>query len=261
MTIDTARSPPLGGVESLLEEARERTLLLVDRVSDEDLDRVHDPLMSPLVWDLGHIAAYEDLWIARDTGSELLRPDLAELYDAFETPRAERGELAYLRRDDALAFMETVRERSLSVLGRVSPFIGEMLVQHEHQHNETMLQTLQLAEAGVYSPPRAGSGAGRERRCRAVDARSGQLRNGRARGRLRLRQRAAAPCGGGARVPDRPRPGDQRRLRRVRGRRRLRPARAVERRGLDPPRARGLGAAALLDLRRAGPALRSHRRA
>ena len=159
MTIDTARSAPLGGVESLLEEARERTLLLVDRVSDEDLDRVHDPLMSPLVWDLGHIAAYEDLWIARDTGSELLRPDLAELYDAFETPRAERGELAYLRRDDALSFMETVRERSLSVLGRVSPFIGEMLVQHEHQHNETMLQTLQLAEAGVYSPPRAGSGA------------------------------------------------------------------------------------------------------
>ncbi len=158
MTIDTARSQPLGGVEPLLEEARERTLLLVNGVSDEDLDRVHDPLMSPLVWDLGHIAAYEDLWIARDTGSELLRPDLAELYDAFETPRGERGELAYLRRDDALAFMETVRERSLSVLGRVSPFIGEMLVQHEHQHNETMLQTLQLAEAGVYSPPRAASG-------------------------------------------------------------------------------------------------------
>jgi iron(II)-dependent oxidoreductase len=31
-----------------------------------------------------------------------------------------------------------------------------MLLQHEHQHNETMLQTLQLAEPGVFAPDRAG---------------------------------------------------------------------------------------------------------
>jgi gamma-glutamyl hercynylcysteine S-oxide synthase len=158
---DTAQSQPRGGVEALLEEARGRTLLLVESLSDADLDRVHDPLMSPLVWDLAHIAAFEDLWIARDTGAELLRPDLADLYDAFETPRAHRGDLAYLRRPEALAFMETVRERARSVLPRVSPFIGEMLVQHEQQHNETMLQTLQLADAGVYSPPRPEPGAAR----------------------------------------------------------------------------------------------------
>jgi iron(II)-dependent oxidoreductase len=158
---DTAQSQPRGGVEALLEEARGRTLLLVESLSDADLDRVHDPLMSPLVWDLAHIAAFEDLWIARDTGAELLRPELAELYDAFETPRAHRGDLAYLRRPEALAFMETVRERARSVLDRVSPFIGEMLVQHEQQHNETMLQTLQLADAGVYSPPRPEPGPAR----------------------------------------------------------------------------------------------------
>jgi gamma-glutamyl hercynylcysteine S-oxide synthase len=32
--------------------------------------------------------------------------------------------------------------------------VWEMLVQHEHQHNETMLQCLQLAAPGVYRPPR-----------------------------------------------------------------------------------------------------------
>ena len=32
-----------------------------------------------------------------------------------------------------------------------------MLIQHEHQHNETMLQTLQLAEPGVFAPARAPS--------------------------------------------------------------------------------------------------------
>src|SRR5919112_3011104 len=104
---------PLGGVESLdkravralLGETRERTLALVAPVSDEDLDRVHDPLMSPLVWDLGHIAAFEDLWLAQRTGGmKPLHPDLTVVYDAAETPRADRGDLPYLRRGEALEF-------------------------------------------------------------------------------------------------------------------------------------------------------------
>jgi gamma-glutamyl hercynylcysteine S-oxide synthase len=145
---------PLGGVEAHLAEARGRTIRLIDGVSDADLERVHDPLMSPLVWDLGHIAAFEDLWISRDAGLELLRPELAAVYDADETPRPDRGDLPFLRREEALAYMDAVRERALGSLDRVSDLIGEMLVQHEQQHNETMLQTLQLAEAGVYKPRR-----------------------------------------------------------------------------------------------------------
>jgi iron(II)-dependent oxidoreductase len=123
-------------------------------VSDADLDRQHDPLMSPLVWDLGHIAAFEDLWLCRETGLELLRPELAELYDAAETPRAVRATIEHPGRDEAVEYMEAVRERTRARLDGVSPFIAEMLVQHEHQHNETMLQTLQLAEPGVYAPAR-----------------------------------------------------------------------------------------------------------
>jgi iron(II)-dependent oxidoreductase len=165
---------PLGGAEPLLEEwirillsdARERTLWLVESVSEADLERVHDPLMSPLVWDLGHIAAFEDLWVSgRGSGRKPLRPDLMEVYDATETPRAGRGDLPYLRRPEALEYMEQVRDRALRVLDAMdlSPglgdlhaggFLWELLVQHEHQHNETMLQCLQLAAPGVYSPPR-----------------------------------------------------------------------------------------------------------
>jgi gamma-glutamyl hercynylcysteine S-oxide synthase len=110
--------------------------------------------MSPLVWDLGHIAAFEDLWVCREAGVERLRPELTAVYDADETPRADRGELPYLRRSEALEYMAAVRERTLAALARVSPFIAEMLIQHEHQHNETMLQTLQLAAPGVYAPER-----------------------------------------------------------------------------------------------------------
>jgi iron(II)-dependent oxidoreductase len=159
--MDIPRTTPLGGVGVLLDEARERTLALVQPVSEADLDRQHHPLMSPLVWDLGHIAAFEDLWVSREARLEPLRPDLAEVYDATETPRPKRANLPYLRRDDAIAYMEAVHGRALSKLEAVPAYIWEMLLQHEHQHNETMLQTLQLAEPGVFSPerPRRGGAA------------------------------------------------------------------------------------------------------
>ena len=133
-----------------LHEARQRTLALVAPLDRADLEAVHDPLMSPLVWDLGHIAAYEDLWLVhRHGGQPLLREDLAALYDAFETPRAARGEIAYLRGQELYDYMAAVRERTLDVLERSGAGDGvlhEMVIRHEAQHNETMRQTLFLAD-------------------------------------------------------------------------------------------------------------------
>src|SRR3954469_11213371 len=95
------------GVLDALDLARERTLGLVAHLSDEELERVVDPIMSPLAWDLGHIAAYEDLWINhRLGGRDLLRSDLAVLYDAFETPRKLRGDARFLRGEYLRAYME-----------------------------------------------------------------------------------------------------------------------------------------------------------
>src|ERR1700693_379974 len=86
-----------GDALATLGATRRRTLELVAHLSEAELERTHSPIMSPLVWDLAHIAAYEDLWLAhRHAGLELLRPQLAELYDAFETPRAVRGEIELL---------------------------------------------------------------------------------------------------------------------------------------------------------------------
>ncbi len=160
------QSPPLGGVEplgrpdleDLLTEARERTLFLVETLPDEQLDRVHDPLMSPLAWDLAHIAAFEELWICLRVGhEEPMHPDLLHVYDALETPRAVRGDVEHLDGPEARSYLAAVRERSLEVLARAdlerTGFVFEMVIQHEHQHNETMLQTLALADPGVFRPP------------------------------------------------------------------------------------------------------------
>jgi iron(II)-dependent oxidoreductase len=128
-----------------LELARERTRSLVAGIDEEDLERVHSPLMSPLVWDLGHIAAFEDLWLGhRHGGLPLLRPELMEVYDAFETPRADRGTLPYLRRSEAEDFLDDVRRR-VRELPIGDGYLHELVARHERQHNETMLQTLNLA--------------------------------------------------------------------------------------------------------------------
>ncbi len=68
--------------------------------------------------------------------------------------------------------MDAVRERSLAVLERTdlsadsdrlnaNGFVWEMLIRHEHQHNETMLQTLQLARPGTFAPTPRGPAGGR----------------------------------------------------------------------------------------------------
>jgi iron(II)-dependent oxidoreductase len=136
-------------VLAALRLTRQRTLELVAHVSTANMERVLSPIMSPLVWDLAHIAAYEDLWLAhRHAGVDLLRPELAEFYDAFETPRQKRGEIELLDTAQARVYMEEVSERTVAAIeshGVGNGFVHEMVVRHELQHTETMRQTMALA--------------------------------------------------------------------------------------------------------------------
>ncbi|HEX3295042.1 MAG TPA: SUMF1/EgtB/PvdO family nonheme iron enzyme [Solirubrobacterales bacterium] len=154
-----------------MEEARGHTLRLVEPLTEEQLNRVYDPILSPLIWDLGHIANFEELWLVqRIGGRDPLRGDLGELYDAIEQPRKIRGELPILRADEVRPYMEQVRERTLEVLNGIEldpddplladGFVYEMLLAHEYQHNETMLQLLQMVES--YEPVEVDGGPASE---------------------------------------------------------------------------------------------------
>ena len=58
--------------------------------SDEQLNTVYSPILSPLAWDLGHIANFEELWLVQQVGGrEPLDGELGRFYDAIENPRAE----------------------------------------------------------------------------------------------------------------------------------------------------------------------------
>jgi iron(II)-dependent oxidoreductase len=149
-----------------LSEARQRTLALIEPLDDEQLNRAYSPLLSPLAWDLGHIANFEELWLVQTIGGgEPLRGDLGRFYDAIENPRRTRGELPILRDAELRSYLADVRERTLEVLDgiEIGPdaedpllregFVYEMLLAHELQHNETMLQLLMMVDG--YVPARA----------------------------------------------------------------------------------------------------------
>src|SRR5436309_2003828 len=122
MSPTASTAPDAAQVISDLAAARERTLALVSHLSAQDVERQIHPIMSPLVWDLAHIAAYEDLWLVhRYAGEPLLHGDLAARYDAFETPRAVRGEIELLDTPAAIAYLEDVRTRALEVLDALGP--------------------------------------------------------------------------------------------------------------------------------------------
>ena len=134
-----------------LERARARTLHLTD-LDDPTLLAQHDPLMSPLVWDLAHIGQQEELWLLRGgdpTRPGMLAPDVDSLYDAFKHRRADRPALPLLPPVEARAYDYEVRGRVLDLLEGTPEddlFTAGMVVQHEEMHDETMLATLQLRQ-------------------------------------------------------------------------------------------------------------------
>ena len=146
----TAPHDAADGPLEQLAAVRARTLAILEPLSASDLDRILDPLMSPLAWDVGHIAAFEELWLNHNRAQlEPLKPELAGTYDAAQSPREIRPELEWLRSDAAFEYLAEVRERTTQLILSEGPgdeTITEMVIRHEQQHCETILQTVMLAQ-------------------------------------------------------------------------------------------------------------------
>ena len=109
--------------------------------------------MSPLVWDLAHIGQQEELWLLRGGDPArpgMLPPDVDALYDAFKHPRADRAHAAAAAAGRGARLLTTRSAAGCSTCSSAPPptslFTAGMVVQHEEQHDETMLATLQLRQ-------------------------------------------------------------------------------------------------------------------
>ena len=177
MSVD---SPPQTAIAERLASVRGCTEAIVTGLSDDVLQHAPRSFVSPPVWDLGHIAAYEELWVwCRAAGGATLYPELQAAYDAFETPRPVRSQIRLLDPTQARRYLGLTRDRTLEVLGGerapTDPkllqdgFVFDLVAAHEAQHAETMLQEFVLGAVpigtlGTESPgPVAASADARER--------------------------------------------------------------------------------------------------
>ena len=180
---------------------------------------------------------------ATTSASRRAAPMSDRLYDSINIAHDTRWDLPLPSLPDTLAYMQAVLERVRERLGNGTDdprrdYLAQYALYHEDMHTEAFTytrQTLGYPTPAIGTETPLATSAGDR-----ADEASGRRRGagwylparGPARGRLLLRQREVGPPGGGAALPHRPARGEQRRIRGLRGRRRLPQAGAVGRGGL-----------------------------
>src|SRR5688500_20000787 len=112
----TADRNLLRPIADLLAEARARTMFLAAPLSDEDLHAQHDPLMSPILWDLGHIAHFEELWLTHNLEGPIEFVEMPGLYNPFEHSRSDRASLPLPTLSECRQILAELRARLMARL-------------------------------------------------------------------------------------------------------------------------------------------------
>ena len=132
-------------LETALRDARARTLLLV---SDLDGARLLGPkldLVTPPLWEMGHVAWFQEFWTLRTARG---RPPLIShsdaLYDSAKVAHDTRWDLPLLDRKSAFGYLETILERSIAALhSGGDTYFHELALSHEDMHDEAFAYTRQ----------------------------------------------------------------------------------------------------------------------
>jgi len=142
---------PLPSPEILSEwvrDARQRTLALVADLDDEQLLGPRLPIVNPMLWEIGHLAWFQEKWVLRHRAQESpIRADADSLYDSAAVPHATRWDLPLPSRQETLAYMQAVHDRILQRLQHESSpeeiYFVMLSVFHEDMHDEAFLYTRQ----------------------------------------------------------------------------------------------------------------------
>jgi iron(II)-dependent oxidoreductase len=148
-------------------DARRRTLELTDDLSDAQMLGPHLATVNPPLWEVGHLAWFQEKWLLRRGGEPSLRADADALYDSSAVAHDTRWDLALPPRREALAYLRQVLDRVLDKLerGLVSEedaYFSRLATFHEDMHGEAFAYTRQTFG---YPRPRfaeAGQGGGKE---------------------------------------------------------------------------------------------------
>ncbi len=132
-----------------LTDARARTLSLISDLSDEQLMGPRLAIVNPLLWEIGHVAWFQEKWVLRHRGKEEpIREDADALYDSIAIPHDTRWDLPLPSRVDTLAYMQAVLERILERINTMPPdeedlYFYRLGLFHEDMHDEAFTYTRQ----------------------------------------------------------------------------------------------------------------------
>src|SRR5438105_4043169 len=102
-------TPPHDLLAAWLQDARRRTLDLIADLNDDQLLGPHLPTVNPLLWEIGHIAWFQEKWVLRHANRRPpLRPDGDALYDSAAVPHDARWDLPLPSRAQTLRYMAQV---------------------------------------------------------------------------------------------------------------------------------------------------------
>jgi iron(II)-dependent oxidoreductase len=171
----TRSTPPWSAVGRLdarhvrahLETARRRVLALTEDLDGERLFGPRLACVNPVLWELGHVAWFQERWCLRRRADGTFAPSPVaaadSLYDSSRVAHDSRWDLALLPLAATHDYLASVLERVLAALTQRSDdeallYFAELCASHEDMHAEALHQTRQTLG---FPPPRLPAGPAR----------------------------------------------------------------------------------------------------
>jgi len=140
---------PINYLEAL-HDARRHTLLLVADLTNEQLLGPRLPIVNPLLWEIGHVAWFQEYWVLRQLNG---RPPVLEngdaLYDSAKVSHNTRWDLPLLSHTQTMNYMREVLERITDLyqdtkeLDDEAKYFLSLALFHEDMHDEAFGYTRQ----------------------------------------------------------------------------------------------------------------------
>jgi iron(II)-dependent oxidoreductase len=132
-----------------LRDSRVRLRWLVDDLSDERLMVPHFDIVNPILWEIGHVAWFQEFWTLRKLAKRApMRADPDRLYDSAAVHHDARWDLALPSRAETIAYMDGVLDAVCERLEAREPdaddvYFHRLVTFHEDMHGEALVYTRQ----------------------------------------------------------------------------------------------------------------------
>jgi len=149
MTYPPTDRVPQPYLRAIADDARERTLELVNGLSAEQLIGPLLPIVNPTLWEIGHIAFFHERFVVRELEERDVWPGAERLYDSAWVGHDDRWDLPLPDLDGTLTYLEQVREALQAripgedLANEADSYHHRLTTFHEDMHAEALTYTRQ----------------------------------------------------------------------------------------------------------------------